>query len=132
MTTQVVAVTEGLVAIAADERCFAFVFLLYDRHWWPWTSPTGHIVFEEIGSAGRGLLVYLDGQDRLLVNLFSSCIKKRQQAVLCHLVLVVEGFIGLLMKQTNAEINIWFSLMNSIHFCSQNSIQALKHCNSKY
>jgi len=67
------------------------------------------MVFEEISSAGRGLLVYLDGQDRLLVNLFSSCIQKWQQAVLGHLVLVVEGFIGLLMKQTHTEINIWLS-----------------------
>lgn len=109
MPSQVVAVTEGLVAVATDERCFAFVFLLYHRHWWPCASSTGHIVFEEIQSAGRGLLVYLDRKDRLLVNLFSSCIKKWQQAVLGHLVLVVEGFIGLLMKQTNihTEINIW-------------------------
>ncbi len=54
-----------------------------------------------------GLLVYLDGQDRLLVNLFSSCIEKGQQAVLGHLVLVVEGFIGLLLKQThNTDKNI--------------------------
>ncbi len=101
MTSQVVAVTEGLVAVAADERCFAFVFLLYHRHWWPSASSAGHMVFEEISSAGRGLLVYVDGQDRLLVNLFSSCIKKWQQAVLGHLVLVVEGFIGLLMTQTH-------------------------------
>lgn len=111
MASQVVTVTEGLVAVAADERCFAFVFLLYDRHWWPCTSPAGHIVFEEISSAGRGLLVYLDGQDRLLINLISSCIKKWQQAVLGHLVLVVEGFICLLMnKHTNTEMNIWLSL----------------------
>lgn len=32
MASQVVAVAEGLVAVATDERRFAFVFLLYDRH----------------------------------------------------------------------------------------------------
>lgn len=101
MASQVVAVTEGLVAVATNKRCFSFVFLLYNRHWRPYTSSTGHIVLEEIGRAGRRLLVYLDGQDGLLVNLFGSCIKKWQQAVLGHLVLVVEGFIGLLSKQTH-------------------------------
>lgn len=110
MPSQMVAVTEGLVAVAADERCFTFVFLLYDRHWWPATSPAGHIVFEEISRTGRGLLVYLDGQNRLLVNLFSSCIKKWQQAVLGNLVLVVEGFICLLMnKHTNTDMNVWLN-----------------------
>ncbi|KAG7223325.1 hypothetical protein INR49_015681 [Caranx melampygus] len=88
MTPQVVAVTEGLVAVATDERRLAFVFLLYHRHWRPTTSSAGHIIFQEISSAGRWLLFYLDGQDRLLVNLFSSCIKQWQQAVLGHLVLV--------------------------------------------
>lgn len=101
MAPQVVAVTEGLVAVATDERGFALVFLLYHRHWRPRTSSACHIIFEEISSTGRWLLVYLDGQDRLLVNLFSSCIEKWQQAVLGHLVLVVEGFICLLMKQTH-------------------------------
>ena len=100
MASQVVAVTEGLVTVATDERRLAFVFLLYHRHWRPSASSTGHIVLEEIQSTGRGLLIYMDGKDRLLVNLFRSCVKKWQQAVLGHLVLVVEGFIGLLMKQT--------------------------------
>lgn len=112
MAPQVVAVTESLVAVAADERCFAFVFLLYDRHWWPRTSPAGHIVFEEIGSAGRGLLVYLDGQDRLLVNLLSSCIKQWQQAVLGHLVLVVEGFICLLMSEQHKPRDEYWLRLN--------------------
>lgn len=96
MAPEMVAVTEGLVAVAAHKRCFAFVLLLYDRHWLPHSSPAGHIVFEEIGSAGRRLLVYLDGQDRFLVNWFVSSIEERQQAVLGHLVLVVKGFICLL------------------------------------
>lgn len=93
---QMVTVTESLVAIATNKRCFAFVLLLYDWHWWSHTSPAGHIVFEEIGGAGRRLLVYLDGQDRFLVNWFVSSIEERQQAVLGHLVLVVKGFIRLL------------------------------------
>lgn len=76
MTAQVVTVAEGLVAVATYKRCFAFVFLLYHRHWWPLTSSTCHIVFEVISNAGRWLLVYLDGQDRLLVNLFISCIEE--------------------------------------------------------
>ncbi|TNN86796.1 hypothetical protein EYF80_002979 [Liparis tanakae] len=62
------------------------------RHRHPAAPSAGHIVFEQIGGAGRGLVVYMDGQDGLL---------KRQQAVLGHVVLVVEGFIGLLMKQTH-------------------------------
>lgn len=38
MTSQVIAVAEGLVAVTAHKWCFAFVFLLYDdRHWWPGT-----------------------------------------------------------------------------------------------
>lgn len=57
MAPQVVAVAEGLVAVATDERCLAFVFLLYDRHWRTLASSAGHIVFEEIGGTGRGLLV---------------------------------------------------------------------------
>lgn len=57
MAPQVVAVAEGLVAVATDERCLAFVFLLYDRHWRTLASSTGHIVFEEICGTGRGLLV---------------------------------------------------------------------------
>lgn len=103
-----VAVTEGLVAVAAHKRCFAFVLLLYDGHWWPCTSPAGHIVFEEIGSAGRRLLVYLDGQDRFLVNWFVSSIEERQQAVLGHLVLVVKGFIRLLGNKRKNKISFTF------------------------
>ena len=71
VASQVVAVTESLVAVAADKRGFAFVFLLDHRHWWPCTSA-GHIIFEEIRSTGGWLMVKLDGQDRLLVNLFCS------------------------------------------------------------
>lgn len=104
MASQMVTVAEGLVTVATDERCFAFMFLLYHRHWWPWTSSAGHIVFKEISSTGRWFMVYLDWQDRLLINLFRSSIKKWQQAVLGHLVLVVEGFIGLLMKQTHTNV----------------------------
>lgn len=109
MTPQVVAVAEGLVAVAADERRLAFVLLLYHRHWRPTASSAGHIIFQEIGGAGRWLLIYLDGQDRLLVNLFSSCIKQWQQAVLGHLVLVVEGFIGLLIKQNTHTHTLTYS-----------------------
>lgn len=100
MASQMVAVTEGLVAVTAHKRCFAFVLLLYDRHRWPGTSPAGHIVFEEIGSTGRRLLVYLDGQDGFLVNWFISSVEERQQAALGHLVLVVQGFICLLENTT--------------------------------
>lgn len=103
-----VAVTEGLVAVAAHKRCFAFVLLLYDGHRWPRTSPAGHIVFEEIGSAGRRLLVYLDGQDRFLVNWFVSSIEERQQAVLGHLVLVVKGFIRLLGNKRKNKISFTY------------------------
>lgn len=98
MAPQVVAVAEGLIAVAADERRLALVFLLDHGHRWPAASSAGHVIFQEIGGAGRWLLIYLDRQDRFLVDLFGSCVEKRQQAVLGHLVLVVEGFIGLLMK----------------------------------
>lgn len=114
MAPQVVAVAEGLVAVATNERCFSFVLLLYNRHWWPYTSSTGHIVLEEIGGTGRRLLVYLDGQDGLLVNLFSSCVKKWQQAVLGHLVLVVEGFIGLLSKQIHTNKYLAGKMYNNV------------------
>lgn len=100
MAPQMVAVTEGLVAVTTHKRCFAFVLLLYDRQWWPRTSPADHIVFEEIANTGRRLLVYLDGQDRFLVNWFISSVEERQQAVLGHLVLVVQGFICLLGNTT--------------------------------
>lgn len=61
MASQVVTVTEGLITVSADERCFAFVLLLYYRHGWPLSCSTGHIVFEEFSRTDRGLLVYLDG-----------------------------------------------------------------------
>lgn len=76
MTSQVVTVAKGLVTVAADKRGFAFVFFLYHRHWKPLTTSAGDIVFEKLSSIGRWLLVYLDRQDRLLVNLLSSCIEK--------------------------------------------------------
>lgn len=101
MTPQVVAVSKGFIAVAAHKRCLSFMFLLYYRHWGP-QPTTGHIV----SCTGRRLLLYLDGKDRFLVNRFSSSIKKWQQAVLCHLVLVVEGFIGLLKeKRTPARLH---------------------------
>lgn len=101
MPPQVVAVSKGFVAVAADKRCLSFMFLLYYRHWWP-HSTTVHIV----RYTGRRLLVYLDGEDRFLINRFSSSVKKWQQTVLCHLVLVVEGFIGLLKeKRTPARLH---------------------------
>lgn len=99
VASQVVAVSEGLVTVTTDERRFAFVFLLNHRHQWPLTSSTGHIVFQEFSSTDGGFLVHLDRQDRLLVNLLCSSIEKWQQAILGHLVLVVEGFIGLLKTQ---------------------------------
>lgn len=100
MASQVVAVSKGLVTVTADERRFAFVFLLYHRHRRSLTSSAGHIVFQEFSSTDRWFLVYLDRQDRFLVHLLCSSIKKWQQAILGHLVLVVEGFICLLNKQT--------------------------------
>lgn len=108
-----VAVAEGLAAVPAHKRCFAFVLLLYDRHRWPGTSPAGHIVFEEIGSTRRRLLVYLDGQDRFLVNWFISSVEERQQAVLGHLVLVVQGFICLL-GNTKRKIKISFTFIDAL------------------
>lgn len=100
---QVVAVAEGLVAVAADKRRFALVLLLDHRHRRAPASPAGHIVFEEIRGAGGGLVVYVDGQDGLLVDLFGSRVKQWQQVVLGHMVLVVEGFVGLLMKPTHTR-----------------------------
>lgn len=88
-----VTVSKGFVAVAAHERCLSFMFLLYYRHRRP-HATSGHIVRR----TRRLLLLYLDGKDRFLVNRFSAGVKKWQQAVLCHLVLVVEGFIGLLKE----------------------------------
>lgn len=105
MTPQVITVSESLVAVATNKRCFTFMLLLYHRSWRPRTPSAGYVVFEEISSIGWRLLVYLDGQNRLLVNLFSACIKKRQQAVLGNLVLVVEGFIGLLLGHKHLNLD---------------------------
>lgn len=54
---QVVAVAEGLVAVAAHEGRLALVLLLDDGHWWPPTAPASHIVLKQVGGAGWGLLV---------------------------------------------------------------------------
>lgn len=101
MAPQVVAVSKGFVAVAAHKRCLSFMFFLYYRHRGP-HSATGYIV----GRTGRWLLLYLDRKDRFLVNRFSPGVKKWQQAVLCHLVLVVQGFISLLKeKRTPARLH---------------------------
>lgn len=54
---QVVAVAEGLVAVSAHEGGLALVLFLDDGHRWPPAAPAAHIVLEQVGSAGRGLLV---------------------------------------------------------------------------
>lgn len=101
MAPQVVAISKGFIAVTAHKRCLSFMLFLYYRHRGP-HSATAHIV----GHIGRRLLVYLDGKDRFLVNRFSPSVKKWQQAVLCHLVLVVQGFISLLKeKRTPARLH---------------------------
>lgn len=105
MPPQVVAVAEGLVAVATDERRFAFGFFLHYRHGWSnattttmapsATRPTTHAVLEEV-RAHWGLLVQRDRHDRFLVLRLIAGIEQRQQAVRAHLVLVVQSIIGLL------------------------------------
>lgn len=107
--SQVVAVSEGLVAVAAGKRRFAFGFLLHYGHRWsdaassttmaPSTSDTRrttHAVLEEVGGDHRGLLVERDGHDGLLVMRLGAGVQQWQQTVWAHLVLVVQGIIGLL------------------------------------
>lgn len=100
VAAQVVAVAEGLVAVATDEGRLAALLLLHHRHG-PVSAATaaGHVVLEELGGANRRLPVHLDGQDGLLVDGLGPGVEQRQQAVLGHLVLVMEGFIGLLQTQ---------------------------------
>lgn len=100
-----VAVTEGLVAVAADEWRLALVlFLDHDHRTAPSSIPTpsspcpaGYIVLEELGCADRGLVVQRNGHHRLLVLWLR--VQQWQQAVWGHLVLVVKGFISLLERE---------------------------------
>lgn len=110
--SQVVAVSEGLVAVAADERRFAFGFFLHYGHrssdatssaaMTPSTPssagpcPATHAVLQEVRGAHWGLLIKRDWHDGLLVLWLGAGVQQRQQAVWAHLVLVVQGVIGLL------------------------------------
>lgn len=102
MPPQVVAVPEGLVAVAADEGRLGFGLLLDYSDGGPSTastsspSPAGHIVLEEFGGTYWGLLVQGNGQHWLLIRWLSSRVKEWQEAVSGHLVLVMQGLIGLL------------------------------------
>ncbi len=100
MPPEVVTVPKGLVAVAAYEGSLWLGFLLYyyltttaSATSSPSARPTAHVVFEEVSRTDWGFLVEQDGKNRLLILRLS--VEQRQQAVLV-LVLVVEGFIGLL------------------------------------
>lgn len=100
VSAEVVAVAEGLVAVAADEGRFAFVLFFDYNHWTSIaattssTCPADNVVFEEVCSADGGFVVQGNGHHRLLV--LRLRVQQRQQAVWGHLVLVVKGFISLL------------------------------------
>lgn len=111
MPAKVVAVTEGLVAVAADERRFAFVLFFDYNHsttiatrTTSSTRPADDVVFEEVCGADGGLVVQWNGHHRLLV--LRLRVQQRQQAVWGHLVLVVKGFISLL-KGDRSERQGW-------------------------
>lgn len=124
MPSQVVAVTKGLVAVATNERRLGFVLLLHDRHGTPTTSaspstspcPAGHIILQEFSCTDRGFLVQRDGHNGLLVLWLGHRVQQRQQAVRGHLMLVVEGFIGLLMggKKTQKDLNLLIQPFNRL------------------
>lgn len=119
--SQMVAVSEGLVAVAADKRRFAFGFLLHDGHWCSDTTaassatmaasapssarPAAHAVLKEVGGAHWGLLIERDGHDGLLVLRLGAGIQQRQQAVRAHLVLMVQCIIGLLEARNRGVLN---------------------------
>lgn len=105
--SKVVAVSEGLVAVAADKWRFAFGFFLHYGHWCanaaastmtPSSSPcqVAHAVLEDVGGAHRRLLIQWDGHDGLLVLRLGAGVQQWQQAVWAHRMLVVQGVIGLL------------------------------------
>lgn len=73
-------------------------------------------------------MLYLDWKDRLLVNMFIPCIEKWQQAVLGHLVLVVEGFISLLKNKAQTHIS-YVTLSTHIGFDVKSQNRSFnKHC----
>lgn len=112
---QVVAVPEGLVAVAAYEGRFRLGLLLYDHlpasatSTAPSSRTAGHAVLEEVGRNDRGLLVENDGKNRLLILRLIARVEQGQEAVL---MLVVEGFIGLLKKEKKKH----FHLSSRIYF----------------
>ncbi len=98
MSPEVVTVPKGLVAVAAYEGSLWLGFLLYyyltttaATTSSPSAHPASHVVFEEVSRTDWGFLVEQDGKNRLLI--LRLRVEQRQQAIL---VLVVEGFIGLL------------------------------------
>lgn len=103
MPPEVVAVPKGLVTVAAYEGRLRLGLLLYNHRTTatttssassPSTRPAAHVVFEEVSRTDWGLLVERDGKNRLLIQRLR--VEQRQKAVLRDLMLVVEGFIGLL------------------------------------
>lgn len=113
--SQVVAVSEGFVAVAADKWSFAFGFFLYNGHWCSdattstamtpstasssCTRPTTHAILQEVRGAHGRLLIEQDGHDGLLVLRLGAGVQQRQQAIWAHMVLVVQGIIGLLVEK---------------------------------
>ncbi len=102
VSAEVVAVAEGLVAVAADERRLALVLFLDHGHWTTSSGiatpssprPAGYVVLEKLSNADGGLVVQRNGHHRLLV--LRLRVQQWQQAVRGHMVLVVKGFISLL------------------------------------
>lgn len=96
---EVVAVPKGLVTVAAYEGRLRLGLLLYNHRTTAAAAtssarPATHVVFEEVSRTDWGLLVERDGKNRLLIQRLR--VEQRQKAVLRDLMLVVEGFIGLL------------------------------------
>lgn len=102
VSPEVVAVPKGLVTVAAYEGRLRLGLLFYNHRTTaaassassPSACPAAHVVFEEVSRTDWGLLVERDGKNRFLIQWLR--VEQRQKAVLRDLMLVVEGFIGLL------------------------------------
>lgn len=120
-----VAVPEGFVAVAAYEGCFRLGLFLYDHlpaSAAPSSRTAGHTVLEEVGRNNRGLLVERDGKNRFLILRLIARVEQWQEAVLGDLMLVVEGFIGLLKKEKKQLLFLFKASTFHISGCKNNRI----------
>lgn len=78
------------------------------------TRPTAHAVLQEVCGDHWGLLIEQDGHDGLLVLRLSAGVQQRQQAVRAHMVLVVQGIIGLLVARDREVLIYLFARMKGL------------------